>query len=93
LNFIIEVIMSEVKLDTLTLKDRKLISAIEKEDTNQIELLIKDDEIDISFALTTAIFTQKKNAFAILLKYSTDQDIENALLAAKETIDEIIEAK
>ena len=85
--------MSEVKLDTLTLKDRKLISAIEKEDTNQIELLIKDDEIDISFALTTAIFTQKKNAFAILLKYSTDQDIENALLAAKETIDEIIEAK
>jgi len=85
--------MSEVKLDTLTLKDRKLISAIEKEDTNQIELLIKDDEIDISFALTTAIFTQKKNAFATLLKYSTNQDIENALLAAKETIDEIIEAK
>ena len=71
--------MSEAKLDTLTLKDRKLISAIEKEDTNQIELLIKDDEIDISFALTTAIFTQKKNAFATLLKYSTDQDIENAL--------------
>jgi len=76
-------------------KDMKMISAIKAEDIKQIELLIKNGDADISFAMTAAIFSQKMDAFAALLKFSTeysidpDQDIENALLSAKDTINEL----